>query len=444
MPVTDFSLDRGLPASPEAERSILGATLLDNALQLEVSATLKAEHFFLDAHRRIYQRIADLSETNRPIDIVTLTEELRRYKELDAVGGAGYLSSLTDGVPRRSSVEHYVRIVLDKAMLRNLIHASNANISQALDQAATANEVIGEAEARIFELRADEIEDAPNLRTQCLDACNRMADERARPDHALLGLTTCNEELDFVTTGICPGELWVVGAPPARAKTAYALQIARANASVGVPVAMESLEMSDYPVLKRCAAAVSGIPASKFKDAKRMSPEEFLEAQEAMATIAGWPLHLDDRRISSVQQAIARARLYVRRQGAKLIIVDHLLALSNYAPGRDVRHQVTYACNALREFAKDEQVGVVVLHHLKRPANQNDRPTLFDLKESGDVEGFAHVVLLLYRPVDESNVFTGEDEIIVAKIRDGGESGTMNVWFDKKSLEYKPRYVGGK
>ncbi len=103
MPATDFSLDRGLPASPEAERSILGAILLDNNLQNEALSTLKAEHFFLDAHRRIYQRIADLSETNRPIDIVTLTEELLRYKELDAVGGAGYLASLTDGVPRRSS-----------------------------------------------------------------------------------------------------------------------------------------------------------------------------------------------------------------------------------------------------------------------------------------------------------------------------------------------------
>ena len=108
MPATDFSLDRGLPASPEAERSILGAILLDNNLQNEALSTLKSDHFFLDAHRRIYQRIADLSENNRPIDIVTLTEELLRHKELEAVGGAGYLASLTDGVPRRSSVEHNI------------------------------------------------------------------------------------------------------------------------------------------------------------------------------------------------------------------------------------------------------------------------------------------------------------------------------------------------
>ena len=147
MPATDFSLDRGLPASPEAERSILGAILLDNNLQNEALSTLKSDHFFLDAHRRIYQRIADLSENNRPIDIVTLTEELLRHKELEAVGGAGYLASLTDGVPRRSSVEHYVRIVRDKAMLRNLIHAANGVISQALEQASSAAEVIDSAES---------------------------------------------------------------------------------------------------------------------------------------------------------------------------------------------------------------------------------------------------------------------------------------------------------
>ena len=152
MPATDFSLDRGLPASPEAERSILGAILLDNNLQNEALSTLKSEHFFLDAHRRIYQRIAELSETNRPIDIVTLTEELLRYKELDAVGGAGYLASLTDGVPRRSSLEHYVRIVRDKAMLRGLIHAANAVISQALEQTSSAAEVIDAAESSIFNL----------------------------------------------------------------------------------------------------------------------------------------------------------------------------------------------------------------------------------------------------------------------------------------------------
>ena len=157
MSVSEFSLDRGLPASPEAERNILGAILLDNNISDEVIAALRSEHFFLDAHRRIFQRIGDLFETSRPIDIVTLTEELLKHKELEACGGAGYLASLTDGVPRRSSLAHYVKIVKDKAMLRSMIHSANGVISQAFEQQVTAEEVLDGAESSIFNIR-DEAE----------------------------------------------------------------------------------------------------------------------------------------------------------------------------------------------------------------------------------------------------------------------------------------------
>src|ERR1019366_5420535 len=211
MAVTDFSLDRGLPARPEAERSILGAILLDNNLQNEALSSLKAEHFFLDAHRRIYQRIAELSETNRPIDIVTLTEELLRYKELEAVGGAGYLASLTDGVPRRSSLEHYVRIVRDKAMLRGLIHAANSVISQALEQTSSAAEVIDAAESSIFNLSEERSgQQLTDIRTIAQESFGGDLDKLFQRGGRVTGLETHYSDLDDMTSGLQKSDLIVI------------------------------------------------------------------------------------------------------------------------------------------------------------------------------------------------------------------------------------------
>jgi len=152
MATLDHSLDRGLPASPDAERSILGGIILDNYLVNEATQGLLPEHFYLDSHRRIFQRMMDLNETAKPIEIISLSEELARHKELESVGGVAYISSLTDGVPRRQSIEHYVRLVKDKALLRGLIHAANGMISKALDQEDEAGEILDGAEDDIFSL----------------------------------------------------------------------------------------------------------------------------------------------------------------------------------------------------------------------------------------------------------------------------------------------------
>src|SRR5208282_3424438 len=152
MATTDYSLARTLPANVEAERSILGAILLDNLAYNEAAEHLKPEDFSLDSHRRIFTRMVDLSESSRPIDMITLVEELDRRKELEAIGDVGYVSGLVDGVPDRPSIEHYIKIVRDKALLRGLIHAANAAIARASDQGDAAEEILNDAEAAIFQL----------------------------------------------------------------------------------------------------------------------------------------------------------------------------------------------------------------------------------------------------------------------------------------------------
>src|SRR3954471_16568424 len=157
MATTDHSLERGLPARIDAERSILGAILLDNFLYNQAAETLKADDFALDSHRRIYSRMMELAEHSKPIDIVTLAEELARRKEVEAVGGVAYISSLTDGLPRRPNIEHYVKIVRDKAMLRALIHTANTAIARAAEQADPAEEILDAAESAIFQLSENRI-----------------------------------------------------------------------------------------------------------------------------------------------------------------------------------------------------------------------------------------------------------------------------------------------
>src|SRR5882762_5113938 len=152
MATADYSLAHTLPANVEAERSILGAILLDNLSYSQAAEHLKSEDFSLESHRRIYMRMIDLAETSKPIDLITLVEELDRHKELEAIGDVAYVSSLLDGVPDRPSIEHYVRIVRDKALLRGLIHAANAAIARATDQSDTADEILNDAEAAVFQL----------------------------------------------------------------------------------------------------------------------------------------------------------------------------------------------------------------------------------------------------------------------------------------------------
>lgn len=438
------ALDRGMPASPDAERSILGAILLDNTLGYDTLRTLRPEHYSLDAHRRIYAAMASLAEGNRPVDIITVTEVLNSRKELEAVGGVAYVAALTDGVPRRPSIDQYIKIVRGKATLRSLIHACNSTMAEAIDQQEHPEKLVSRMEDTLIAMRADDGGELPDIKKQVAETLEAWHEERSS-QREILGLTTCIDDLDLLTTGIRPGELWFLAAPPARAKTAYALQILRRNAMRGEPCAMFSLEMKGDPVFRRCVAAIAGVKAGKTRDMRRPSPTEWPLIQEAMATMAGWPLILDEKPLGSLRQLISKARLYVRRSGAKLIVVDHLKALSMKSPGREERDRINYAGNALRELAYDENVGVLALHHINRSGytDPDERPNMGHLKESGDLEGFAHVILMLWREQGQDSYgrkcFTENAEVIAAKIRDGGEMGSFNARFNKDTLEYEAR-----
>src|ERR1019366_7237260 len=231
MATTGYSLERGLPVSMEAERSILGAILLDNSLYDQAAENLTPDDFSLDAHRRVYSRMRDLQESGRPVDMITLVEELDRRKEVEAIGGVAYLSSLIDGVPERPSIEHYVRIVRNKALLRGLINVAQSAIAEAIEHSDEAEEVLGRAEEGIFRLSENRIGqtfmDIPSIVRNSFGSL----DELYKRAQEVTGLATHYKELDRITSGLQPSDLIIIAARPSMGKTAFAINIAE-NAAV--------------------------------------------------------------------------------------------------------------------------------------------------------------------------------------------------------------------
>jgi len=262
---TDYNIASSLPANVEAERSILGAILLDNLAYNQAAEHLRPDDFSLDSHRRIYSRMVDLAESSRPIDMITLIEELERRKELEAIGDVGYVSGLVDGVPDRPSIEHYIRIVRDKALLRGLIHAANAAIAKAADQSDPAEDILNEAEATIFQLSEKRIGRGFIGVQEIIKELGGI-DALLQRGQRITGLETYYSELDEKTSGLQPSDLVILAARPSMGKTSFAMNIAENAAIHGSKVVgVFSLEMSKEALLQRMLCSVARVDAHKFR-----------------------------------------------------------------------------------------------------------------------------------------------------------------------------------
>lgn len=429
-----LELDGGMAANPEAERSILGAVLLDNDALSEAAPLLCPDDFSLDSNRRIYRRMLDMLAANIPIEPTTLLSELSRHKELETVGGAAYLSSLTDGLPRRSSIEFHSGIVKEKAQLRCLINAADRAIARALD-GDTPTEVASGMLESILDVEARGQNNRALTPREFMPEVIHEMELQARSE-GLIGLPTGLKPLDDSLSGLHLGELVVVGALPGSCKTAFAGQILTANADLGNHCAVFSLEMSRWDLGRRFLAGVTSVPAVRIRRPNHLKRDEWAKLATGATEIGSWPLWVDDSGSLSVTELIARARVFTSRMKVRLIVVDYLQLVR--AEARDVRERVSKVADALRQLAKSERVAIVLLSQLRRPEKMSDEPTMIQLKESGDIEAHAHVVLLLHTPIAKDGEFTGEEKIIVAKNRNG-QKGSVTVFFDTKKLRFYPR-----
>jgi replicative DNA helicase len=418
--------------SSQIERALLGSILLDGKRIYESMTLVKLEDFALNSHREIYGAMLELAQSGQGIETTLLAEKLRHSGSLERVGGWSYLGELTTGVG--VSFKGYAKGVVEHSRRRRFVSVCELGTSVARD-GDELEQCISRVETGLLTIRADENKpEAIALKGFALATLNQMLALRDSPNE-LIGYSTGVPELDLSTTGVRAGELWVIGALPGRGKTAAGLQIAASAARAGTPTLFFSLEMGKDQLLLRLLSGESGVSATKVRNPRWLNESQIQYLTNSAGDVMEWPLYVDDSSSLTAHELMARAKLYIRRFGVKLIIVDYLRLIE--AQGRELRERVANAANCLRQVAKDENVAVVALSQLKRPPNINDRPTMIDLKESGDVEAHAHTVLLLYQPV-ENGEFTHEDEIIIGKQRNG-PLGTVKVVFDTKTLRFLPR-----
>ena len=431
----DTTLERPLPQNLEAERSILGAVLLDNHALNAAVQVLRSEDFFLSQHRHIFERMVQLGEKQQAIDTITLMEDLARRGELEAAGGVAYLSQLADGLPRVTNVDHYARIVKEKSILRGLIHSTAAIQEQAFAAGDDADVILDRAESTIFQLAEDRVKagliGVKDLVKDGFERLEKIFSEGRR----ITGLATGYAGLDNETAGLQPSELIILAARPSMGKTALALNIAE---NVGLrqrePVAIFSLEMSKESLLLRLLASEARVDAHKFRTG-HMSRDDWSKVTGALANLGEAPIWIDDSASSTVLEMGAKARRLKRDRGLSLMIVDYLQLVVPTGSGRQTNRQeeVSSMSRALKGLAKELKVPIVVLSQLTRAPEREDRkPQLADLRESGAIEQDADVVIFINRPNFYKTDLPEEDrakaELIIAKQRNG-PTGTLNFVF---------------
>jgi replicative DNA helicase len=443
---TDYSLAHSLPANVEAERSILGAILLDNFSYNQAAEHLKAEDFSLDSHRRIYSRMVDLAESARAIDMITLVEELERNKELEAIGDVGYVSGLIDGVPDRPSIEHYIKIVRDKALMRGLIHVANSAIARASDQSDPAEEVLNDAEAAIFQLSEKRIGRGFMGVQEIVKESFGSVDALLQRGQRITGLATHYPDLDDMTSGLQRSDLVIIAARPSMGKTAFAMNIAE-NASIDDQkvVGMFSLEMSREALLLRLLCSKARVDSHKMRTGS-LWREDMDKVVHAMEQLAHAPIFIDDTPGIALGEMRAKARRLQQSQGKlDLLIVDYLQLMSGGGKRYENRTQeVSAISRGLKGLAKELKVPVIALSQLSRAPESrggDHRPQLADLRESGSIEQDADVVAFIfreevYKPDDPE--LEGKAELIIAKQRNG-PTGKVKLAFVKRSARFESR-----
>jgi len=450
MATSEYSIS-ALPANVEAERSILGAILLDNFAYNQAAEFLRTEDFSLDSHRRIYSRMVELAESSRPIDMITLIDELARSKDLQAIGDVAYVSSLVEGVPDRPSIEHYVKIVRDKAMLRGLISAASAAIARASDQSDLAEDVISDAEAAIFQLSEQRIGRGFMGIQEIVRESFGSVDALLQRGQRITGLATHYTDLDEMTSGLQRSDLVIIAARPSMGKTAFVMNIAE-NAAIDDQqvVAVFSLEMSREALLMRLLCSQARVDAHKMRTGS-LWQDDTKKVVRAMEQLAHAPIFIDDTPGISLSEMRAKSRRLKQAKGRlDLIIVDYLQLMSGGGKRFENRTQeVSAVSRGLKALAKELSVPVVALSQLSRAPESrggDHRPQLADLRESGSIEQDADLVMFIFREEvykQDDPELQGRAEIIIAKQRNG-PIGKVKMAFLKHCTRFETLAEGGR
>lgn len=439
MAVSNPTVVKGLPSNVEAERSVLGAVLLDNSAYNQAAALLAPEDFSLDSHRRLFLRLTDLAERSRPMDLVTLCEELIRHSELEAVGGASYISSLTDGLPRLSNIEHYAKIVKDKALLRRLIHISNTIATRCLEGSEEAEEILDSAESLVLSVGEQKVREGflhfRDIFRNSFQSIDALHDRGKR----VTGLETGFRKFDDMTRGLQPSDLVIIAARPSMGKTSFALNVAQhATIRQGQVVGLFSLEMSREALVLRLLCSEARVDSHRLQ-AGFASREDWSRLATALGRLAEAPLFIDDTPGLSITEMRAKARRLQAEHGLGLMVVDYLQLMSGRGKYENRTQEISSISRGLKSLAKELNVPLMAISQLNRsPEERGGRPRLSDLRESGQIEQDADVVAFLFREelVKPSEGNRGRAELIIEKQRNG-PTGMVELAFLSKFTSFE-------
>jgi replicative DNA helicase len=400
----DLTLDIGLPANVDAERIVIAAVLIDNAYFTEASEKLDAEDFSLDSNRRIWLRISELMGKQKAVDEITLAAELRRHKELDGVGGSSYIAGLSEGMPRRPAIGDYVAELKDKGLLRKLMGISSMAIARAADQSDSAQDVLGFAMEQMQAASEQGISSPLQSFGTFVEKAYPSVDAVFKHSARSQGLPSGLKELDALTCGFQRKELIVIAARPAMGKTAAGLALCvHASINLDQTSALFSMEMRKEAILHRLVSMRSTVTLNDIREG-RWTDTNKRYALDAMSDIVSAPLYIDDQAGQSIQKIRAKAaRLKSQTGHLDLIVIDQLnyIALPVDSKKYGNRSQdLGFITRGLKGMAVELDVPVVVLHQLSRANEKRDdrEPRLSDLRDSGEIEQDADVVIFPHRP----------------------------------------------
>jgi len=434
------------PQNLDAERSVLGSMLRDNVVVGDVVNIVRPEHFYTDAHQKIYQAIATLClERGQPADLVTLANYLEQEKHIQDVGGYAYLAELWDAAPTAANAEFYAKIVRDKALVRGLIHASNEILRDAYDQVQPAEEMLGAAEHKIFEIADKSVAGQTfTIHDVIKEAYDRIDDRMGKGHQAVSGLATGFVDLDEKTAGLHNSELVVLAARPSVGKTGFALNIARhIVVEEKQPVFFVSLEMARVELAERLLCSQGKVDSHRLRKGV-LSSEDMDRLLEAGSVLRKAKLFIDDSPAQTMLRINANARRLKVREGIRLVIVDYLQLIEPENRRDPRQEQVAQISRRLKFLAKELQVPVLALAQVNRASEdrQDHRPRLADLRESGSIEADADTVLMLHRPeMYEPGQHEGTVEVIIAKQRNG-PTGDITLTFLKQFMRFENFAVG--
>lgn len=429
------------PQNLDAEKSLLGAVLIDEETLADISEHVTAKDFYEKRHSIIYAAMMRLYEKHKPVDLLTLTEELNRKKEIEIIGGSAYLTELTNYVPTSAHAEAYAELVAQKAVRRRLIKASGEISELGYNEDTTTQELLEKAEAELFSVSDQSLkQDLVSIESILTDSFDRM-EELHKNKGTIRGIRTGYRDLDTMTAGLQRSDLIVLAARPAMGKTTLVTNLAYNVATIAKqPVLFFSLEMSKEQLVDRMLADASGVDAWNIRTGN-LSDDDFGKLSEAMGEMAEAPIFIDDTPGMTVLEIRTKARRAMHEQPLGLIVVDYLQLMqssSNRNDGNRVQ-EVSEISRGLKLIARELNVPVVALSQLSRSVESRNPqiPQLADLRESGSIEQDADIVMFIYReayynPETERENLT---DLYIAKHRNG-PTGKIELYFHPERLRF--------